>query len=132
MGPLDKYILRDDALATSDGAGQLKFQSHWYRSLPLSCMEVDVSINGKKIEASEMWVEANGNRYPVSRMPELDKEWLFITEAATLHIQNASLEKGKKYEVALKLDLYIPYIIVGAEQKPLLASSTVTKSLTCN
>jgi len=80
-----------------------------------------------------MMIEANGNRYPVHQMPELDKEWLFITDAATLHIENNhSLEQGKQYEVALKLDLYIPYIILGPEQKPLLASSVLTKTLSCN
>ena len=133
MGPLDKYILRDNALTATETDVQVKFQSHWYRSLPLSCMEVELTINGEKIDNSQLEVEANGNRYTVSQMPELDKEWLFITDAATLHVKNRQpLQKGKQYEVALKLDLFIPYIIVGPEQKPLLASSVVTKTLTCN
>ena len=133
MGPLDKFILRENALQATDTDVQLKFQSHWYRSLPLSCMDVEVTIDGKKIDESDMTIEANGNQYPVHQMPELDKEWLFITDKATLHIKNNhSLEQGKQYEVAFKLDLYIPYIIVGPEQKPLLASSVVTKTLTCN
>jgi len=133
MGPLDKFILRDNALSLNDGEIQIKFQSHWYRSLPLSCMDVTVTINGQPVDENDMMIEANGNQYPVRRMPELDKEWLFITDAATLHVKNnQSLQKGKQYEVALNLDLHIPYIIVGKDGSALLASSSVTKKLICN
>ena len=39
MGPLDKDVVRTDALtATSDGLA-LEVHQHWYRSLPLSCVE---------------------------------------------------------------------------------------------
>lgn len=34
MGPLDKYILKEDALEAIPNGFQLKFQSHWYRALP--------------------------------------------------------------------------------------------------
>jgi len=133
MGPLDKFILRDNALSVNDGEIRIKFQSHWYRSLPLSCMDVTVTIDGQPVDESDMMIEANGNQYPVRQMPELDKEWLFISDAATLHVKNNQpLQKGKQYKVALNLDLYIPYIIVGKDGSALLASSSVTKKLICN
>lgn len=131
MGPLDKFILRDDALQATDTGFTLQFHSHWYRSLPLSCMACKATIDGKEIDETNAFVEANGNRYPLSEMPSLHKEWLFITEAATLHV-NQPLEKGKQYSVEFKIDLFIPYILVGKEGTPLLASSTVTKKLICN
>lgn len=133
MGPLDKFILADDALQETDAGFTLQFRSHWYRSLPLSCMHCKAVIDGKTIDGSEMFIEANGNRYPFREMPNLYGEWLFINEAATLHINHSGwLEKGKAYTVEFKLDLFIPYILVGKDGTPLLASSTVTKTLTCN
>jgi hypothetical protein len=96
-------------------------------------MDVTVTINGQPVDESDILIEANGNQYPVRQMPELDKEWLFITDAATLHVKNNQfLQKGKQYEVALNLELYIPYIIVGKDGSALLASSSVTKKLICN
>lgn len=132
MGPLDKYVLTDDALTATPTGFALRFKSHWYRSLPLSCMEPALSIDGQAVDPARMTVEANGNTYPIADMPNLDREWLFIQEAATLHVQQPEpLDVAKTYAVALTLNLYIPYILVGAEGSPLLASSRVTKTLVC-
>lgn len=131
MGPLDKFILRDDALQSTETGFTLQFHSHWYRSLPLSCMACKAVIDGQAIDESDVLIEANGNKYPFREMAGLYKEWLFITEAATLHV-NQPLEKGKEYNVEFKIDLFIPYILVGKEGTPLLASSIVTKKLICN
>ena len=133
MGPLDKFILPDNALGATDTGFTLQFHSHWYRSLPLSCMSCKAIIDGQTIDENNISIEANGNKHPFSEMPNLFKEWLFTTEAATLHIAGFQpLQKGMEYTVEFKLDLFIPYILVGKEGTPLLASSTVTKKLTCN
>lgn len=133
MGPLDNFILPDDALQSTGTGFTLQFRSHWYRSLPLSCMSCKAFIDGKPVEGNDLLIEANGNKYPFSEMANLYKEWLFITEAATLHVNNfGSLQKGKEYTVEFQLDLFIPYILVGKEGTPLLASSSVTKKLICN
>lgn len=132
MGPLDKFILRDDALQSTETGFALQFHSHWYRSLPLSCMSCKASIDGQPINENDVFIEANGNKYPFREMPNLYKEWLFITDSATLHVNNfGTIEKGKAYNIEFKIDLFIPYILVGKEGSPLLASSTVTKKLIC-
>src|SRR3982750_2286539 len=106
MGPLDKFILPDDALQTTDAGFTLQFHSHWYRSLPLSCMNCKAAIDGHAIEETDMHIEANGNKYPFSKMADLYNEWLFITEPATLHINVPEpLIKGKEYTIDFKLDL---------------------------
>ncbi len=132
MGPLDKFILHDDALKATGNGFQLQFHSHWYRSLPLSCMQCKTFIDGKAIDEKDIYVEANGNKYPLSGIAALYNEWLFIKDAATLHVNHPPLQKGQEYKIDFKLDLFIPYIIVSAEGNTLLASSTVTKNLTCN
>lgn len=132
MGPLDKYILKEDALQASDEGFDLKFQSHWYRSLPLSCMDFHLKINGNEVDRNNISVEVNGNRYPLQELSEQDREWLFILDRGTLHVPlSASLEQGKSYDIELKYDLFIPYILVGPEASPLMASSVVHKKLVC-
>jgi len=132
MGPLDKYILREDALkATTDGF-QLQFQSHWYRSLPLSCMDFNLKIEGREVDKKQLKVQANGKVFSYDELRELDKEWLFILDRGALQVQwDNALEKGKAYEVEFKYDLYIPYVLVGPQADPLMASSLVHKKLIC-
>ena len=49
----------------------------------------------------------------------------------TINAQEATLEKGKEYDIEFKYDLHIPYILVGPQANPLLASSVVHKNLIC-
>jgi hypothetical protein len=132
MGPLDKYILRENALKATEKGFELQFQSHWYRSLPLSCMEFSLKIDNELVENNCVSITANGNKYSYSEMPKLDNEWLFILEKATIEIPfSKSLKSGEKYEIEFNLDLYIPYILVGPESKPLMAGTVVKKTLIC-
>jgi hypothetical protein len=132
MGPLDKYILSDNALTATPTGFTLQLRSHWYRSLPLSCMNIKAKVDGNLIDENNITIEVNGKSYAFREMPELYKEWLFIQDAATLKVATATpLEKGRKYEVQVDFRLYIPYILAGPEATPLLAISSVTKNLTC-
>jgi hypothetical protein len=132
MGPLDKYILKENALKATEQGFELQFQSHWYRSLPLSCMDFSVKINDELVENNVVSITANGNKYTYSEMPELDNEWLFILEKVTIEIPFSKPSKvGGRYEIEFKLDLYIPYILVGPESKPLMAGTVVKKTLIC-
>jgi hypothetical protein len=131
MGPLDKYILKEDALEATENGFQLKFQSHWYRALPLSCMDFSLKIDGQEIEKSQFKIKANGNQYSYDELPELDKEWLFILDRGILEVAQP-IEKGKVYDIEFKYDLHIPYILVGPHANPLLASSLVNKKLICH
>ncbi len=132
MGPLDKYILAENALKSSEGGFELQFQSHWYRSLPLSCMDFNLKIDGKEIDKKTLKIKANSKEFSYDELPALDKEWLFILDKGTLQIPSEQpLEKGKVYNIEFKYDLYIPYILVGPEANPLMASSVVHKNLIC-
>lgn len=132
MGPLDNFILSEDALKATQSGFELQFRSHWYRSLPMSCMNIKARINGKVIPENTITVTVNGSNYPLSEVPKLEKEWLFITDPATLRVKSEEvLIKGEVYNVELDLGIFIPYVLVGAEANPLLASSTVAKNLIC-
>ncbi len=130
MGPLDKYILTENALKTNELGFELQFQSHWYRTLPLSCMDFSLKIDGEMIDNNLIKVVANNVSYTYQQLPNLDKEFLFILDKATIQYPKP-LKVGQSYEIVFNLDLYIPYILVGAEGKPLLAGSKVEKVLIC-
>lgn len=132
MGPLDKYILKEDALVASKKGFQLKFQSHWYRALPLSCMDFNLKIDGQEIDKNHLKIKINNKKFNYDELLELDKEWLFILDRGILEIQTEKpLKKGKTYNIEFKYDLFIPYILVGPEANPLMASSVIHKDFIC-
>ena len=135
MGPLDKHVVRDDALsATGDGLA-LEIHSHWYRALPLTSLAVvDLKIDGEPVEAAELEVDANGKRFRFDELKDRYDEWWFTTDALTLRIPRRSAAPGTRHRVELDLGLLIPYLIVGrnGEGEPLLASSHTDKTIACS
>ena len=133
MGPLDKFMLGDDALAATAEGCLLNIRSHWYRSLPLSSVGIlTVSIDGENIASENIAVEINGQSHPLNALPSLHDEWWFILDAATLHIQSSNkIAAGTQHEISLELGLLLPYILVGPKMEPLLSSSRVSKTLVC-
>jgi hypothetical protein len=132
MGPLDKYILADDALSVAPDGCRLQIRSHWYRSLPLSSVGIlTVNIDGAEVPAENVTLEINGQQHALSVLPSLHDEWWFILDAATLHIQTPTkFAAGTSHEVSVELGLLLPYILVGPNAEPLLSSSRVTRTLT--
>ena len=64
MGPLDKDVVRDDALTATDEGYALEIHSHWYRSLPLTSLAVvDLTLDGEPVDPSGLTVEANGKTF---------------------------------------------------------------------
>jgi hypothetical protein len=132
MGPLDKYILADDALSVAPDGCRLQIRSHWYRSLPLSSVGIlTVNIDGAEVPAENVTFAINERQYALNSLPSLHDEWWFILDAATLHIQTPTkFAAGTSHEVSVELGLLLPYILVGPNAEPLLSSSRVTRTLT--
>jgi hypothetical protein len=132
VGPLDKDVVRDDALFATDDGFALEIHSHWYRALPLTSLAVvDLTIDGERAESAQLKVEANGKTYAFDELEELYDDWWFTTDAVTLHVPRASGPANGSHRIELDLGLSIPYLIVGRgdDRKPLLASSHTDKTL---
>ena len=132
MGPLDKDVVRDDALSATDDGLALEIHSHWYRALPLtSVATLDLRIDGERVDPEQLQVEANGKTFRFDELEHRYDEWWFTTDALTLRIPRAA-EPGTRHRVELDLGLLIPYLIVGGNGgQPLLASSHTDKTLVC-
>jgi hypothetical protein len=133
VGPLDKDVVRDNALTARDEGYALEIHSHWYRALPLTSLAVvDLTLDGDRVEPSELTVEANGKTFLFDDLEHGFDEWWFTTDAVTLHVPRAGAEPGGTHRVELELGLSIPYLIVGGpDGRPLLASSHTDKTVAC-
>ena len=135
MGPLDKDVVRDDALSATEAGLALEIHSHWYRALPLTSVAVvDLKIDGEPVDQGQLEVEANGKSFRFDELKDRYDEWWFTTDALTLRIPRRAAAPGTRHRVELDLGLLIPYLIVGrnGEGSPLLASSHTDKTLVCS
>lgn len=135
MGPLDKDVVRPDALRATDDGLALELHSHWYRALPLTSLGVvDVQIDDEPVDTDAVTFEANGKTFRFAELAERPDEWWFTTDAVTLHIPREGAKPGDRHRVRVDLGLLIPYLLIGPpdERKPLLASSLSDKTLVCN
>jgi uncharacterized protein DUF6379 len=135
MGPLDKDVVRSDALRAAGDALELELHQHWYRSLPLTSVGVlDIQIDEEPVSTDEITIEANGNEYSFDELAERPDEWWFTTDAITVRIPRQGSKPGDEHRVRVDLGLLIPYLLIGPpdQRRPLLASSLSEKTLVCN
>jgi hypothetical protein len=94
---------------TATGA-VLDIRLPWYRSLPLSTVEVaSLRVDGREIAPERMRFELNGRTFRLSELGEQVKEYWFVTDSAFLHVDDAAL-LADGHAVELTLNLYPPYI----------------------
>jgi Domain of unknown function (DUF6379) len=135
MGPLDKDVVRENALRTQNGGFALEVHQHWYRALPLSSIAVlDLKIDGEPVSPDEMTVQANWTNYTFAELEEQFDRWWFTTDAISVTAPRRGFSAGSQHRVELDLGLLIPYLIIGPPESrhPLLAASHTDKTLTCN
>jgi hypothetical protein len=131
MGPLDKFMLSDDALTETVNGFDISIRLNWYRSLPLSSIEsIKLKIDGESILPAQIRFELNGKVHQLNALKDLYKEWWFILDRAVLHVEQTSkVNQGKQHEVELAMGLLLPYILVGPNLQPMLSSGKITKQL---
>lgn len=91
---------------TADGA-EFRIRSPWYRSLPLSCIDVELGLDGVGIEPERITFGVNGQAYALLELRELIDEFWFVLDPARLRV--CKVEPGA-YEVSVRLGLRVPYL----------------------
>lgn len=132
MGPLDKDVVRDNALrATADGFA-LDIRSHWYRTLPLTSLAVlDLAVDGEKVPEDDMTIAVNGKTFTVPQLADGYDEWWYVLDPFELRVRKPGFDPHQPHHVEFELGLSIPYILVGPARQPLLAASHSSRTLTC-
>ncbi|MCC7462765.1 MAG: hypothetical protein IT480_09940 [Gammaproteobacteria bacterium] len=105
----EQRLLSPVGRRTAAGA-VLDIRLPWYRSLPLSTVEVaSLCIDGRPVPAERMRFELNGRTYRLADIGEQVQEYWFVTDSAYLHVDDATL-LSDGHSVELTLNLYPPYI----------------------
>jgi hypothetical protein len=96
--------------ATPNGA-EIDVRLPWYRSLPVSVVEVgSLKVDEQDVASSDIRFELNGKSFELQDLPAHSGEFWFVLDAAVLRLPEIRLKPGTDHEVELQLNLYPPYV----------------------
>jgi len=103
-------LLPSDEASIGGGHVQLGVRLPWYRSLPLSVVDVgQLVIDGKTVPPERMKLTLDGKTYGLGDLPERTEHFWYVLDSARLDL-DWPLDPAHEHEVTLTLNLYPPYI----------------------
>jgi Domain of unknown function (DUF6379) len=89
----------------------LELRLPWYRTLPLSVVEVtSLEVDGDSVPLANATLELECKSHALSAMHELTEVQWFVQDSAYLHVELPDFEPNSAHEAALLIKLYPPYI----------------------
>jgi|JI9StandDraft_2_1071091.scaffolds.fasta_scaffold18248_2 hypothetical protein len=83
----------------------------WYRTLPLSVVEIAaLDIAGQAVPLTGATLELEGHSHALADMPALTTVQWFVQDSATLHVDVAGFDPAAAKDIGLLVKLYPPYI----------------------
>lgn len=108
---MQSRVVSDNGLKATPTGFDVDVRLPWYRSLPLSVVEVGrIELDGETIDPSAVDFELNGKRFKLDELRPRTGEWWFVLDSALLHVNHAPIEKGSKHRVAVTIAVRPPYI----------------------
>ena len=105
-----KTLLSRAEVVVTPNQLQLGVRLPWYRSLPLSVVEVaQLTIDGAAVPAARVRLALNDKVFGLSELPTQTGEFWYVLDSAQLTI-DAPIDPSRGHEVSLTLNLYPPYI----------------------
>lgn len=102
-------LLESNSLRLLQGNYAFDIRLPWYRSLPLSVIQIDeVRIDGAEVALSDVSFDLNGARRPIADMAELTEEYWNVQDGLTLVLAGPATEG--EHEVDITLSFFPPYI----------------------
>jgi hypothetical protein len=106
------YILSDTGLQTTPTGLKLEIRLPWYRTLPLSTIEMgELRIGARSIDPGNIRFELAGRTYALEQLPQqIETDW-FILDSAYLHVSGLiPPAPGELLDISVTLNIYPPYI----------------------
>ena len=110
MLPVERVIGEGGLVASPDGL-RLDVRLPWYRSLPLSTVEVErLEIDGEAVAPEALRFELDGASWSLAELAEQTNAFWFVLDSAQLLVPGRMAAPGATLRVALTINLYPPYI----------------------
>ncbi len=86
---------------------ELRLRSPWYRALPLSCIDVELTVDGERIPDDRIRVHVNERDYSLDELHERYDEFWFVLDPARVRVSGVG---PGEHRVEARLGLRIPYL----------------------
>lgn len=129
----NKILICDDDMANVlvDGVKigyEFKIKYPSYRGVYLSCIEqLAFYVDGSPIDKQNVFILLNGKQFLIDELPELFKEYWFISDKATIRVIDADGIAPGSHDVRVYMKHRVPY--TGYFGEYLVLDSDVTKTL---
>lgn len=111
MIPPVERIIGETGLSEVDGKVQLDIRLPWYRSLPLSTVEIAaVEIDGNAIPLDKIQIQLSDEAFSLEEAKERRDRFWYVLDSAFLVLPDMGLERGTQHDVTCTLCIYPPYI----------------------
>ena len=130
----NKILICDDPLTSTvvDGVTigyEFKIKYPSYRGVYLSCIEqLAFHIDGRPIDKQDVFILLNGKQFLIDELPELFKEYWFISDKATIRVIDPRGISAGDHQVRVFMKHRVPY--TGYFGEYLVLDSDVTRTLT--
>lgn len=110
-------IIEQNTLTVQGTRAAVEVRLPWYRALPASCIRpAGLIIDGTAAAADSLRWEMNGKTFTFDELATNTDEWWFPADSVVLS-GDVEVEPGdQEHTVDVDLSLYIPYIIIGADE----------------
>jgi hypothetical protein len=109
--PAASRVIGADGIVATPAGVRIDIRLPWYRSLPLSTVEVgEVRIGGKLIDPGNIVFELEKKRFVLGQLAEQVNTVWYVLDSAYLDLAGGSWNVGDELEVSVTLILYPPYI----------------------
>ncbi|TDN91277.1 DUF6379 domain-containing protein [Microbacterium sp. BK668] len=110
-------IIEQGTLTTDGVRASVEVRLPWYRALPASCIAgATLAVDGVEAPAESLRWEMNGTTSTFAELVPNTEEWWFPTDSAVLSGDIPLAEDAAEHTVEVGLVLYIPYIVIGADE----------------
>jgi hypothetical protein len=108
--PAASRVLGSEGIVAVANGLRIDIRLPWYRSLPLSTIEVgEVHIGGRLINPADIVFELENQRFALEELADQVKRVWYVLDSAYLDVAGA-WKVGEELEVSVTLILYPPYI----------------------
>jgi hypothetical protein len=105
-------LIVEGTLATSQTGFTLAIRLPWYRTLPLSVIDLpSITLDGVAVAASDVVLEVNGRKFDAAMLADAVDEWWYVLDRGTLHVSGVALQPGAQHELGVDVHFAPPYIL---------------------
>lgn len=104
-------LLDEKGLRATPRGAELDIRLPWYRSLPISVIEIaSLTVDGEPIAAADIRFEINGKSFSLDELPAQYHEFWYVLDSAILRLPKTQLAAGTDHDVEIQLNVYPPYV----------------------